>query len=121
MTITFDIEDTVTIHRPPVGEDTRVLGVYANHNVPRRPAGSGKEYVSRTAFAFVGSTNELPIIGIPEPKPVEVEEYTGVHRAKLPAEVVKPPVAPVTPAESVPPFRPSLMRRLFARLGRVGG
>lgn len=113
MTITFDIEDTVTIHRPPAGEDTRVLGVYANHNVPRRPAGSGKTYVARTAFAFVGSTDELPIIGVPAPEP----EYPAKHRAKEPAEVVQPPFAP---AESVPPFAPR--RGLFAwLLGRIGG
>lgn len=102
MTI-IDIEDTVRFHRLVGEEPTRIVPVYANKDVPRRSAVSGKVHTPRTAFAFVGSTREQPIIGAP---------YVGLHRAPepAPAEVAPPPVV-----------APGLFARLFARLGRIGG
>jgi hypothetical protein len=97
MTI-IDIEDTVKFHRQPVGEErTRVLPIYANKDVPRRPSGSGKVHVGRTAFAYVGSTGELPIYA----------PYVGQHRA---------------PDEAAPAAEvPSLLARIVAALCRIGG
>lgn len=107
MTI-IDLDDTVRFHRPFVGEQTRHLGIQDLPSVPLRRPAADPVTAERAAFGLAAtSTGEQPLI-------FQFPAYAGRHRAKL-----SPVITPVTPGPAQ--TRPGLVRRLIARLGRIGG